>query len=455
MRVLEKRPLAVGSGRAVDAETTRSSARLLGLMRRSDVLLDLEPGAVPSASGLGAIVAATENGGEWGNRSSCCVHVPSCAFDRGERIRPSDSGDRAARGGRLDRSGPSAYAVPMTGLHRALSALQLSSPPLTPPPAPLDGPPRTLPPPTGAADPSSPRRLKRAFVSRVERAAAAAGLPVISPAARCGRSDDRAPSGGALGRPGGRARPDAPGDKSHALPETYEPPTWSLWMHWRPFLRGQPRRTPASFSGRGGAGADGRGGPGGRNHPHRVVGVPLRLLPENGLRAQSCGNSGGGRGRESAKPGRSQHQLGLAVDFGSISDGFAETAESRWLAANAYRFGCRSPFPRLRCGHGYRWEAGTTASSGRPPPRSSTGASGHQQYALEFLGAWGYPATAGPLLRRSAPPRRFRGVPAVQRAARREEVEVSTLERKSAAGRLTTRPGARRNAAAPAPAESA
>jgi anti-anti-sigma regulatory factor len=45
---------------AVDAETyAEFQARLLGLMRRSDVLLDLSRVQCLSASGLGAIVAAT------------------------------------------------------------------------------------------------------------------------------------------------------------------------------------------------------------------------------------------------------------------------------------------------------------------------------------------------------------------------------------------------------------
>ncbi|MDR1257180.1 MAG: M15 family metallopeptidase, partial [Spirochaetaceae bacterium] len=35
--------------------------------------------------------------------------------------------------------------------------------------------------------------------------------------------------------------------------------------------------------------------------------------------------------RESSRPGFSQHQLGLAVDFGSITDEFAETAAGRWI----------------------------------------------------------------------------------------------------------------------------
>jgi len=46
---------------------------------------------------------------------------------------------------------------------------------------------------------------------------------------------------------------------------------------------------------------------------------------------------------ESAKPGTSEHQTGLAVDVGGggcgIEDCFGTTAEGKWLAANAYNYG--------------------------------------------------------------------------------------------------------------------
>lgn len=48
---------------------------------------------------------------------------------------------------------------------------------------------------------------------------------------------------------------------------------------------------------------------------------------------------------ESARPGFSEHQTGLAADVGSVSGGclveqcFANTPEGKWLAANAYQFG--------------------------------------------------------------------------------------------------------------------
>lgn len=46
---------------------------------------------------------------------------------------------------------------------------------------------------------------------------------------------------------------------------------------------------------------------------------------------------------QSARPGTSEHQTGLAIDVGGggcgIEDCFGNTAEGKWLAANAYKFG--------------------------------------------------------------------------------------------------------------------
>lgn len=46
---------------------------------------------------------------------------------------------------------------------------------------------------------------------------------------------------------------------------------------------------------------------------------------------------------ESARPGTSEHQTGLAIDVGGggcgIEDCFGKTAEGKWLAANAYKYG--------------------------------------------------------------------------------------------------------------------
>lgn len=57
--------------------------------------------------------------------------------------------------------------------------------------------------------------------------------------------------------------------------------------------------------------------------------------------------------RESAQPGCSQHQLGTAIDFGSITDDFARTGESAWLEANAWKYGFTLSYPQ-----GYEWLTG-------------------------------------------------------------------------------------------------
>jgi D-alanyl-D-alanine carboxypeptidase len=59
-----------------------------------------------------------------------------------------------------------------------------------------------------------------------------------------------------------------------------------------------------------------------------------------------------------AQPGHSQHQLGTAVDFGSITDAFAQTKASRWLSLNSRRFGFSLSFPRdMSAETGYKWES--------------------------------------------------------------------------------------------------
>ena len=59
-----------------------------------------------------------------------------------------------------------------------------------------------------------------------------------------------------------------------------------------------------------------------------------------------------------ARPGHSQHQLGTAVDFGSITDAFADTKAGRWLSANARRFGFSLSFPKgMSEATGYKWES--------------------------------------------------------------------------------------------------
>jgi D-alanyl-D-alanine carboxypeptidase len=60
----------------------------------------------------------------------------------------------------------------------------------------------------------------------------------------------------------------------------------------------------------------------------------------------------------SALPGHSQHQLGEAVDFGSITDAFAGTKASRWLTVNARKYGFSLSFPKgMTEATGYEWES--------------------------------------------------------------------------------------------------
>jgi len=62
--------------------------------------------------------------------------------------------------------------------------------------------------------------------------------------------------------------------------------------------------------------------------------------------------------RVSAPPGASQHQLGTAIDFGSITDAFATTTAGIWISANAGRFGFSLSFPKgMEPVTGYMWES--------------------------------------------------------------------------------------------------
>ena len=94
--------------------------------------------------------------------------------------------------------------------------------------------------------------------------------------------------------------------------------------------------------------------------------------------------------RESARPGHSQHQTGLVVDFGSIDDSFAQTAAGRWMAANASRFGWSLSYPD---GYeeitGYRWESWHYRYVGKDLAAFIDNYfGGIQQYALRFLHEW-------------------------------------------------------------------
>lgn len=91
--------------------------------------------------------------------------------------------------------------------------------------------------------------------------------------------------------------------------------------------------------------------------------------------------------RESARPGTSQHQLGCAVDFGSITDDFADTKQGKWIYAHAADWGWSLSFPREREDvTGYRWECWHFRYIGREACRlQDEWFCGVQQYMMEFI----------------------------------------------------------------------
>jgi D-alanyl-D-alanine carboxypeptidase len=89
----------------------------------------------------------------------------------------------------------------------------------------------------------------------------------------------------------------------------------------------------------------------------------------------------------SAMPGHSQHQLGEAIDFGSITDAFAQTKASHWLSANARRFGFSLSFPKdMTDVTGYQWECWHYRYIGKAAAAlEGQYFAGIQQYLLLFL----------------------------------------------------------------------
>ncbi len=91
--------------------------------------------------------------------------------------------------------------------------------------------------------------------------------------------------------------------------------------------------------------------------------------------------------RVSAPAGMSQHQLGTAIDFGSITDEFAATPQSRWLSSNAEKFGFSLSFPKgMEQVTGYRWESWHYRYISQPAAElQNRFFLGIQQYLIEFL----------------------------------------------------------------------
>ena len=94
--------------------------------------------------------------------------------------------------------------------------------------------------------------------------------------------------------------------------------------------------------------------------------------------------------RESARPGTSQHQLGTAVDFGSISDDFDKTQMGQWVYKNAANYGWSLSFPKgYEDVTGYRWECWHFRYIGKNACRfQQKWFGGIQQFMLEFIDCW-------------------------------------------------------------------
>ena len=94
--------------------------------------------------------------------------------------------------------------------------------------------------------------------------------------------------------------------------------------------------------------------------------------------------------RESARPGTSQHQLGTAVDFGSISDDFDKTQMGQWVYKNAADYGWSLSFPKgYEDVTGYRWECWHFRYLGKNACRfQQKWFGGIQQFMLEFIDYW-------------------------------------------------------------------
>ncbi len=90
--------------------------------------------------------------------------------------------------------------------------------------------------------------------------------------------------------------------------------------------------------------------------------------------------------RISARPGRSQHQLGTVVDFGSIDNTFAESKAGLWMAANAGRYGFSLSYPRGAEGlTGYDWESWHYRYVGKEAAALEAEFFGLQHWMLVFL----------------------------------------------------------------------
>ena len=94
--------------------------------------------------------------------------------------------------------------------------------------------------------------------------------------------------------------------------------------------------------------------------------------------------------RESARPGTSQHQLGMALDFAPVDDAFDKTPGGKWVYANAAKYGWSLSFPQnYEDVTGYRWECWHFRYIGVEACRFQKKWFGDvQQFMMEFIDAW-------------------------------------------------------------------
>ncbi len=94
--------------------------------------------------------------------------------------------------------------------------------------------------------------------------------------------------------------------------------------------------------------------------------------------------------RYSARPGTSQHQLGVAIDFGSITDDWGDTKMGKWVYNNAAKYGWSLSFPQgYEDVTGYMWECWHFRYIGVEACEFQKKWFGDiQQFMLEFLYAW-------------------------------------------------------------------
>ena len=94
--------------------------------------------------------------------------------------------------------------------------------------------------------------------------------------------------------------------------------------------------------------------------------------------------------RYSARPGTSQHQLGVAVDFGSITDDWGDTKMGKWVYDHAADFGWSLSFPQgYEDVTGYMWECWHFRYIGKNACLfQQKWFGGIQQFMLEFIDCW-------------------------------------------------------------------